>query len=60
MEYLKEYFHKNRDLIFNISLILLIDHFVFNGAFREKIKSIMDGLINRTEKQLKAKSDGGD
>ena len=54
MDYLKEYFSKNRDTIFTIVLVVLIDHFVFNGAFREKVKSVVDSMLNKANKQIEA------
>ena len=52
MDGLKKYFKKNEDTIYTIGIIVLVDHFVFNGLFREKLKSLMDGLIYKTEKKL--------
>lgn len=55
LDSLKSYFNKNQETFYTIGLIILIDHFVFNGAFRDKIKQLVDKLINKTEKQLENK-----
>lgn len=45
----KKYFEEHRDLIMSISVILLLDWLVFDGAFRDKLKVLMDRLINNAE-----------
>lgn len=54
VEHLKDYFKSNRDLIFNMALILLIDHFIFKGVFREKIKALVDSFCVKTHKMIEA------
>lgn len=50
--HLRDYLGKNRDIIFNVALIVLVDHFVFNGAFREKIKNLLDQFLVKTHKMI--------
>jgi hypothetical protein len=54
MNYVKEYFVKHRELIMGLTIIALLDHFVFKDAFKEKLQKIVQGLLDKTEKQLNA------
>lgn len=55
MESVKEYFNKHRDAIYTLGVVILLDHFLFGGAFREKIKSTVEGMLEKVTKGL---SDG--
>jgi hypothetical protein len=48
---LKGYLSANKDLIYGLVLILLIDQYVFEGAFRNRIKGIVEGLLKKAEDQ---------
>lgn len=48
----KEYFQKNRDVVFTLILCILVDKFVFNGAFTAKIKNTIDKLLDDTHKRI--------
>ena len=50
----KEYFINHRDILMTIGLAMLVDHFFFNGAFAEKIKGLVNGLIHKAEKSMEA------
>jgi hypothetical protein len=52
MNSLKEYFKKNQDVFLTLAIIILLDNFLFNGQFRMKITSMIEGLITKTEKKL--------
>jgi len=52
MDSLKAYFKKHEETYITLAIIILIDHFVFGGAFREKIHTLVDGLLSRTSKKL--------
>ena len=52
MDFLKNYFTKHQDSLMTLAVIILLDHFLFDGAFRNKIKGMVDNLINKTEKNL--------
>lgn len=51
-ESLKNYLKKHEETIITIIFIILIDQFIFNGAFRDKIKSIVDGMITSVTKKV--------
>lgn len=57
MSGLKEYFEKNKDLIYSIGLIVLVDHFIFKGAFREKIKAMVETFCTKTHAMIEAKNE---
>lgn len=48
----KEYVKENRSILMTIGVALLVDHLVFGGAFREKVKSIIDSMLNTAQKKL--------
>lgn len=52
LESVKEYLKEHKSIIMTIAVVLLVDHLVFQGAFREKVKSLVDGLLNKAQKQL--------
>lgn len=52
MDAFKNYLSKNSGVIFTVMFVVLVDHFVFNGTFREKIKSLVDGFLNKAAKQV--------
>ncbi|MFA5583746.1 MAG: hypothetical protein WDA09_05990 [Bacteriovoracaceae bacterium] len=54
---IKEYFKKHQDTFVTLAIVILIDQFLFEGRFRDKIKNIMEKLINRIDKQLIGDSD---
>lgn len=55
MESLKQYLEKHRDVFFTLGIVLVLDHFIFEGAFREKLKNIIESLL---DKKAKALTDG--
>jgi hypothetical protein len=52
MNSLKTYLENHKNIIFTIILALLADHFVFGGAFRERIKGTVDKLLAKADKQI--------
>lgn len=54
MDAFKSYLSKNSGVIFTVAFVVLIDHFVFNGTFRDKIKSLVDGFLNKAAKQVES------
>lgn len=52
MDSIKEYFKKNQDVFITIAIIVLLDNFLFEGKFREKIIVMVEKLISKTEKKL--------
>ena len=55
MKSLKEYFEKHKEVIFTVGIVVLIDHFFLNGAFRERLKGLVEKLLTRTEAKLLTK-----
>ncbi len=54
MNYVKEYFVKHRELIMGLSIIVLLDHFIFKDAFKAKLQKIVANLLDKTEAKLNA------
>ena len=52
MEFIKEYFRKHQELIINLAFLFLLDEYVFEGKFRERIKNIVENLFTKTEKKI--------
>lgn len=52
MNYLKEYFEKHQDSLITIAIVVLVDYYVFNGAFKEKLRALIDKLLNSTSEKL--------
>jgi hypothetical protein len=46
---LRSYVKDNRDLIFSVVFILVLDEYVFNGAFRERLKGVIEGVLKKVE-----------
>lgn len=46
------YFKDNRDLILTVALVLVIDEFVFDGAFRDRIKKLVNGMLKKAQSKL--------
>jgi hypothetical protein len=45
----KDYIGKHRDMLFTLGLIVVVDHFLFNGALRERIKGSIEGMLKKVE-----------
>lgn len=52
MQEIKDYFRKHQDTFITLAIVILVDQFVFEGKFREKIKSVMDSMIDKINSQL--------
>ncbi len=52
MENLKAYFKKNEDTFITLAIVILVDNYLFEGQFREKIKNMLDKIITGSEKKL--------
>lgn len=56
---IKKYFDDHRDLLMTLAVLVIVDQWVFDGAFKEKIKGLMDRVVGHADnkiKQLEAKS----
>lgn len=52
MDAIKSYLEKHRDIFLTIGIILILDHFIFAGAFKDKLKSIIDGFLDTKAKEI--------
>jgi hypothetical protein len=46
------YFREHRDVILTLLFVILVDHFVFDGSFREKLKGLLDSMIAKVSKKV--------
>lgn len=53
MDSLKQYITKHRDIFFTIGFILVLDHFVFGGAFKKKLEDFIHSILDRQIKTAK-------
>lgn len=49
----KGFINENRNIFFWLATAFLLDHFLFKGAFRERFKNIVEGMIKKVEEQIK-------
>jgi len=49
---LKGYFEDNQETIITIGIAILLDHYLFGGTLREKLKSLIEGLFTSAEAKL--------
>jgi hypothetical protein len=49
---LREYVQQHKDLFYTIGLVLLVDHFIFDGAFKAKVQKIVEKLLDGASKKL--------
>lgn len=52
MGYVKDYFVRHRELILTIGLLVVVDHYLFRGAFKEKLRGIVHKLLEGAENKL--------
>lgn len=52
MQYVKDYLVKHRELLMGLGLFLVLDHFLLNGAFKDKINKLIHGILDKAEKKL--------
>lgn len=52
MKAFRDYLEQHKNMIFTVVLALLADHYVFNGIFREKIKSLINKLLDKAHCQI--------
>lgn len=48
----KEYIEEHKNIIFTLGLVILVDHFLFKGALRERIKTSIEGVLKKVEEQF--------
>lgn len=45
----KGYVDKHKDMLFTLGLVILVDHFLFQGALRTRIKTSIEGVLKKVE-----------
>lgn len=48
----KQFIRDHKATIYWVAILLLADHFLFNGVFKEKLKNIMHNLVGKVEAKL--------
>lgn len=56
----RNFIKEHRTVIYTVALVVLVDHFVFKGQFREKLKDLVGKFLKKAEDQLHigTKTDG--
>jgi hypothetical protein len=49
---LKKFIREHKSTIYIIAMLLIVDHFMFNGAMKEKLKSLVQNLVGKVEAKL--------
>ena len=49
---IKDYFKKHEETFITLAILLLVDEYLFEGKFRDKIKEIMDSIITKTKRDV--------
>lgn len=52
MDSLRNYLNNHKDLIYTLILAFLADHYVLGGAFREKIKAVVEKLLDKAQQKI--------
>jgi hypothetical protein len=52
LENVKGYVEKHKDMLFTLGLVILVDHFLFKGALRERIKGTVEGALKKVEEKF--------
>lgn len=55
LDSIKNYLKKNEEVIITLVIIILIDQIIFKGAFKNKLTSIIDSMINKVTNVIEAK-----
>lgn len=48
----RNFIKEHRTVIYTVALVVLIDHFVFGGQFRDKLKDLTAKFLKKAEDQL--------
>lgn len=51
---IKKYFDDHRDILMTLAVLVVVDQWVFDGAFKEKIKLLIDRVIGHADGKIKA------
>jgi hypothetical protein len=55
---IRKYIADNRDLIYTVAFVAIVDQFLFEGAFRERLKKLVEGFLAKTEEKNKTLTAG--
>lgn len=50
--FVREYFVKHKELFMGFFVIVLLDHFIFEGAFRERLKKIVHSFLDKADAKV--------
>lgn len=42
-----DYVEKHKDILFTVALVLVLDHYVFDGKFKSKIEDLVSGFLSK-------------
>ena len=48
MDSIKNYFNKHQDSLITLAIVIILDHTLFEGAFRGKIQTLVDKILGQT------------
>jgi hypothetical protein len=48
----KQFVSDNRNVVYTIALIVLVDHFLLGGKFRERLTAMCEKLLNKAEAKV--------
>jgi hypothetical protein len=48
----RSFVNEHRSTFYMLGVILLVDHFVFNGSFRERLKSLVEKMLMKVEDKI--------
>lgn len=48
----KAYVKDNKNVIYTIALVVLLDHFFLEGKLRSKVQDLLDTMLNKAKKQI--------
>jgi hypothetical protein len=54
----KEYIDEHKNIIFTLGLVILVDHFLFRGALKERIKNSIEGVLTKVEEKFHHHKEG--
>lgn len=50
---IKGFIREHRGMLYFIIIALLVDHFVFAGAFKERLKALCENIVGKVEQKVK-------
>lgn len=53
----KDFVRENKSVIYWIAIVMVVDHYFFQNAFRDKLKDLIHKVLGKVDAQLDVKSD---